>query len=210
MSEAWRQSKPDLARTVVKESLEELRCLWLRREHIATTAMTSNSLEATTSAVRKIAGFGGTGFGALVMDLTLMPLMPSPVDAATYTTVGPGARLGLNLLVGDPPGANSNNTGAKCEKYYLGLLLQLRDLQKQHFQEMFPDVAFEMSAHDVQFQLCGKVLRYRQGNRSLRLYGKGNLQLYGRGPRGPKAPRERRKRGLPSLGGFRVSLFKWR
>lgn len=117
-----------------------------------------NNWEAMASAMRKLMGFGGSGFMTkeTLLDTTYTGFWPSsetlfhghrftfPEDWESWTPIGPGARRGISRLLGfDEPKAVK-------EDVCLYNILDMKLKQKDYYpQEWIP-----LSPHDIQFQLC--------------------------------------------------------
>jgi hypothetical protein len=75
--------------------------LWEAREHLAEVAR-NNSLQSLHRAMKDLPGFGGGGFMAyeVVTDLNYTPVLSGAKDRYTWANAGPGAKRGLNRLLG--------------------------------------------------------------------------------------------------------------
>lgn len=75
--------------------------LWEAREHLAEVAR-NNSLQDLHRAMKDLPGFGGGGFMAyeVVTDLNYTPVLSDAKDRYTWANAGPGAKRGLNRLIG--------------------------------------------------------------------------------------------------------------
>ena len=86
-----------------------------------------------------------------------------PLDWNTYTPVGPGARRGLNVLLGRPIKQHL------AEDYALALCRKLYAVRDKYWNQP-GDIDLELS--DIQFSLC-ELAKYRQaseGKKQKRLY----------------------------------------
>lgn len=120
--------------------------LWEMRELLGSLAIETQSWEAVANEMRRLPGFGGTGF---MVKETLQDVMQTPVltdanDRNTWCPAGPGARRGLNRIYGRP-------LNAKVSEDHL--LHEMRDLFALSH-DNFPALMPVLELHDIQFQLC--------------------------------------------------------
>lgn len=75
--------------------------LWEAREHLAEVAR-NQSLQSLHRAFKDLPGFGGGGFMAyeVVTDLNYTPVLNDAKDRYSWANAGPGAKRGLNRLLG--------------------------------------------------------------------------------------------------------------
>lgn len=125
-----------------------LKNLWEARKDICKIAKETNSWEQTASRLRQIQGFGGTGFMAKE---TLLDTMHCafwenglPSDYWNWTPIGPGARRGINRLLGKSVDA------IMAEEEMLEIILMLTEQQELYW----PKDWGKLSPTDLQFQLC--------------------------------------------------------
>lgn len=125
-----------------------LKNLWNAKANIILMVANTNSWQKTSEALRKIQGFGGTGFMAKE---TLLDTMHcdfwkggKPSDYWTWTPIGPGGRRGINRVMGLEPDARTS------EEDMLKAIIELTSEQENHWQKEWGKLA----PTDVQFQLC--------------------------------------------------------
>jgi len=114
------------------------------------------SWRAACTRLRRVPGFGGSGFMAkeVLLDAMGWPSMRRLVhDDGDWTPPGPGARRGLNRLYGRPRdiGANATGDSALETSFVCEMRLLLRSLRS-----LDPEfcTSVNLDLHDVQFQLC--------------------------------------------------------
>ena len=114
------------------------------------------SWRAVCTRLRRVTGFGGSGFMAkeVLLDAMGWPSMRRLVrDEGDWTPPGPGARRGLNRLYGRPRdmGANATGDSALETSFVCEMRLLLRTLRS-----LDPEFckSVDLNIHDVQFQLC--------------------------------------------------------
>lgn len=136
--------------------------LWDRAESLVQLAEQERSWEIVSSEMRKIKGFGGSGF--MVKEILLDAMFTNfwwtgrPDDADTWTPIGPGANRGLERIFypeeGRPlgrineviAGEHLRQVHAEQRKYWPKLL---------KFSNKFPAWRQSpLSMHDVQFGMC--------------------------------------------------------
>ena len=78
--------------------------IWENREALAQTATESQSLQALHEAMGAYRGWGGGGFMSyeVVTDLNYTPVLSSAKDRDRWANAGPGAKRGLNRILGKP------------------------------------------------------------------------------------------------------------
>ena len=120
--------------------------LWEAREELAEVAVGTRSWRATAERMRRLPGFGGTGFMTkeVLQDVMQTPVLADAIDRNSWCPAGPGARRGLNRLAGRPV------TKVVSEPE---LLAEMRALFKRA-QDTLPSWMPEIELHDIQFQLC--------------------------------------------------------
>jgi hypothetical protein len=136
-----------------------LAALWQEAPRVVDAIESTRTWRAGYLQLAKCRGFGGSGFMAkeVLQDYLLWRRRPVK-DAATWTPVGPGARRGLNRLLGRPLAWDQREEGFTAE------VVALRGLVQPRWKRAFPK-AGELTAHDVQFCLCevDKYLRTKNG-----------------------------------------------
>jgi len=107
----------------------------------------TSSWEAVAYQMRKLHGFGGSGFMTkeVLQDALHTPVFTNCVDRNTWCPVGPGARRGLNRVF------NRDVKAKLPESAYLKEMLALFEARDFYWRDTF-DVELEL--HDIQFQLC--------------------------------------------------------
>jgi len=138
-----------------------LRDLHTAMSEILDVVQMTRSWQKTASVMRKIKGFGGTGFMTkeVLLDTTYTGFWGEPVDGSwgrfsfpkdwwTWTPIGPGARRGIARVLGhDDPSLAPNMNEARLLAY----ILELKDWQA-NFWDINEHGA--LSPTDIQFQLC--------------------------------------------------------
>lgn len=161
-----------------------LKALWKKAPELTDLAMDSGSWEAVADEMRKIQGFGGSGFMTkeILLDTTYTSFWSDdiythpddgtfsfPDDWWTWTPIGPGARRGAARVNGDDSAKPLKESDAGHIITTLG-----------HNQGIFwPDTWDKLAPHDIQFQLC-------------------EFDKYERVRLGQGKPRSRYRAGLPS------------
>ena len=134
-----------------------LAALWGAAPGVVEAIESTNTWEAGYRRLSDVRGHGGTGFMAkeVLQDYLLWRRKPV-TDAATFTPVGPGARRGLDRLLGRPVGAGWNERQATAR------VVELLGVVGPNWRKAFPRGG-KLTAHDVQFCLCevDKMLRVR-------------------------------------------------
>jgi hypothetical protein len=125
--------------------------LWKAAPRIVEAMRWACSWEAGYAEMSTLPGFKGTGFMCkeVLQDFLLVSQLEF-ADAATWTPMGPGARRGMNRLLGRPP---------KFKQPEAKFIVEVQDLHKQlapWWFETYPPKRGEerLTAHDVQFCLC--------------------------------------------------------
>lgn len=115
----------------------------------AQVAADSRSWEYVAKEMSTYEGFGGTGFMTkeVLLDTMFCPAFwPNGcTDKDTWTPVGPGARRGLNRVLG-----RDLNASMKPEE----MQASIRELRRIGQESLWPAEHGPLSMHDVQFQLC--------------------------------------------------------
>ncbi len=133
--------------------------LWDRAPAVVAAIQETRRWEAGYRVLYDVRGFGGTGFMAKEVLQDYLLWLPFEVkDAATWTPVGPGARRGLNRLLGRSLGFDQRE-----ERFTAEVVSLLAEIQPR-WHRAFPK-AGRLTAHDIQFCLCelDKYLRTASG-----------------------------------------------
>ena len=122
--------------------------LWQMAANIVAAMKTSCSWRAGYVMMAKLPGFGGAGFMAkeVLQDFLLITRLRID-DAETWTPMGPGARRGMNRMLGRPVDAG------QPEYRYIEEVQVLHSIIKLWWQDVYPGSEM-LTAHDVQFCLC--------------------------------------------------------
>jgi len=105
--------------------------------------------EMAYAALRKVPGFGGSGFMAKEVLQDVLLMWPNEVvDAALWTPMGPGARRGMNRLKGRKPGFR------QPEAKFIHEVQEIHGQLARWWDTMFGTLGDGLTAHDVQFCLC--------------------------------------------------------
>lgn len=120
--------------------------LWKAREKLGLIATRTRSWRATAEHMRRMLGFGGTGFltKEVLQDVLHTPVLADAVDRNTWCPAGPGARRGLNRLAGRDLRASVGEPKLLCE------MRRLFDDASATLPSWMP----KLELHDIQFQLC--------------------------------------------------------
>lgn len=120
--------------------------LWNASEELATIARTTKSWAAVGQHLRKLPGFGGTGFMAkeLLQDVMQTPVLHDAIDRNSWCPLGPGARRGLNRV------HDRVRDRQIPESVLLSELTMLFALAVASMPQFMPP----LELHDIQFQLC--------------------------------------------------------
>ena len=136
-----------------------LKALHKKTEELIDNRINFNSWEQVAQEMRKINGFGGSGFMTkeILLDTTYTAFWDNekehPVDGKfsfpddwwTWTPIGPGARRGAARVMGDYEAKPVSEAKASELIKYLCL--------DQDFHDMEP-LTEQLAPHDIQFQLC--------------------------------------------------------
>lgn len=127
---------------------EYLGGLWRARSAIIKAMRTSHRWEDGYQHLTKLPGFGGSGFMAkeVLQDFLLMSKMQID-DAETWTPMGPGARRGMNRLLG------RDKWFKQPEEMFIDEVQQVHSILAPWWKKTYPK-AEALTAHDVQFCLC--------------------------------------------------------
>jgi hypothetical protein len=79
--------------------------IWRDRNILAAKIAAENTLQDAHELFGKYQGWGGGGFMAyeVVTDFNYTPILPNPTDRYTWANAGPGAKRGLNWIMGREP-----------------------------------------------------------------------------------------------------------
>jgi hypothetical protein len=131
--------------------------LWKAREELGRVAVQSQSWRATAEQMRRLPGFGGTGFMTkeVLQDTMHTPVLSGAIDRNTWCPAGPGARRGLNRL------SERELRTLVPEAQLLAEMLSLFERGS----DVVPSWMPALELHDIQFQLCefDKYERVRTG-----------------------------------------------
>lgn len=138
--------------------------IWKAAFCIVSAVRATNSWEAAASVLRRVKGYGGTGFMAkeVLQDACLTPLLRDAEDLDTWSPCGPGARRGLNWVF-----KRDLNFVQKEHKF----IEEMRVIHRQQGNALPKDFP-HLTLHDVQFCLCeyAKLRHISAGNRGKRKY----------------------------------------
>lgn len=125
-----------------------LRGLWASRRDIIQEIEKTNTWEGGYNEMSKLPGFKGTGFMTkeVLQDFLLVTTLPI-YDAEDWTPMGPGARRGMNRLMG------RKAEYRQPEAAFIGEVQDLWKQLKDWWKDTYPK-AENLTAHDVQFCLC--------------------------------------------------------
>lgn len=145
-------NRPGPKEDVVTDFLEGL---WRESEAIAADGLSKNRWADMVASIRKVDGFGGTGFMAKEIALDTMLYGWKPTDRFIWTPFGPGGRRGLNRVMGRPL-----DTKIPEET----MLHELWDIMKR-VTAVWPKEFPALTATDIQFNMCewDKYCRTRDG-----------------------------------------------
>jgi hypothetical protein len=140
---------------------EEVLCtfikgVWDNAKAIADECEHTRTWESMVLGLRKLDGFGGSGFMAKEVALdTFVIDQWVPEDKMTWTPLGPGGRRGLNRVCGRPLNKNIAEQ----------TMLQEISMLREHIMKNWPKKWPELSVTDIQFNLCewDKYCRVRDG-----------------------------------------------
>lgn len=115
-------------------------------ERLVKLARETKSWKAVALEMKKIQGFGGTGFMTkeVLQDAIHTPVLFDCTDRNSWCPVGPGARRGLNRVYG-------RDVDAHVPEFQF-----LEEMKSLFFErvEFWPEAYVELELHDIQFQLC--------------------------------------------------------
>jgi len=181
--QAWKAGDEEIILKRYWKTCQLLEPLWKSSELVVKVALMTRSCEKTTKCLMKVTGFGGTGFAAkeVVQDLLFTPLFQSwdPAsskfksccnDLSTWCIVGPGARRGLNRLLGREVDLLAYCPAAKTQEAFLVEMHKLFAARKRggRWPSQIRGVTQpDLLLHDVQFSLCEfdkyERAKYREG-----------------------------------------------
>lgn len=120
--------------------------LWFCADLITKCMGEAGSWEAGFRELTKLDGFGGTGFMAkeVLQDYLLCRPGKWCKDRDTWSPMGPGARRGINRLLGQPVDRR------ETEAYFIAALMDVRGAVNDEL----VGTGIRLTAHDVQFCLC--------------------------------------------------------
>lgn len=123
-----------------------LAAVWENRLALATIAEETKSWRLVAEGLRRLPGFGGTGFMAkeVLQDVLHTPVLRHAVDRNHWCPAGPGARRGLNRIYERPL------SSAVPENKLLQEMKSLYELSEKALADFMPT----LELHDIQFQLC--------------------------------------------------------
>ena len=119
---------------------------WRECEALCDVAERARSWEMVAKEMMKIKGFGGSGFMTkeILQDALHTKVFPTCTDLNTWCPVGPGAKRGINRVLGNDVSAPlKGDTGLDT------LLTLFADRAK-----FWPEDWVTLELHDIQFQLC--------------------------------------------------------
>lgn len=120
--------------------------LWHARKNIVLAIDATMTWEAGYHELKKVDGFGGSGFMAKeVLQDFLMAGGGTVQDHATWTPMGPGGRRGMNRLLG------RDWLYRQAEEKFIAEVKALREELEPWWHEK---MGGSLTAHDVQFNLC--------------------------------------------------------
>jgi hypothetical protein len=136
---------------------EYLTPLWHKSFELAEISKMTGSWQKTAEEMRKLPGFGGTGFMTkeVLLDAMQTPVLEDCNDRNTWCPLGPGARKGLNVVMGREMGK------AVPEQQMLEEMIDLFTIAPNFMAPYMP----ELELHDIQFSLCEtfKYVKVRTG-----------------------------------------------
>jgi len=140
-----------------------LRTLWEHLPGLIDIATRTQKWQAVGEMMYNFPGFGGTGFMTkeVLQDVMLTPILRNCTDRFEWTPVGPGARRGINLLLGGEASKKMN------EKFGLACIKALHDICVKRMESWMPSPINEFDLHCVQFALCeiAKYIKAQGGER---------------------------------------------
>ncbi len=119
---------------------------WAECPNLVKIATETRSWEAVANEMMKLKGFGGTGFMTkeVLQDAMHTPVLSDCTDRNTWCPVGPGARRGINRLLG------RDHTDSLKAADGLAVMLDIFNQRADYW----PEDYVELELHDIQFQLC--------------------------------------------------------
>lgn len=122
--------------------------LWKKRQAIVDAIREHRSWKAGYDVMSTLPGFKGSGFMCkeVLQDYLLMTRLPID-DAETWTPMGPGARRGMNRLLG------RKKDYKQPEDLFIDEVQQVWSILAPWWKKAYPK-AEKLTAHDVQFCLC--------------------------------------------------------
>jgi|TARA_R110002167_G_scaffold55830_4_gene158553 hypothetical protein len=120
--------------------------LWHKLPDLVQVAEKTHSWQAVALEMMKLKGFGGTGFMTkeVLQDALHTSVFERCVDRNTWCPVGPGAKRGINRVLG-----NLHTAPLRFEKG-LQVMKELFAARKTYWSGNY----IELELHDIQFQLC--------------------------------------------------------
>tara|TARA_R100001369_G_scaffold92046_2_gene135258 strand:+ start:342 stop:1199 length:858 start_codon:yes stop_codon:yes gene_type:complete len=117
---------------------------WEKAPEICNVAENTRTWEHTAKMMMGLKGFGGSGFMTkeILQDALHTKVFPTCTDTNTWCPVGPGAKRGLNRVLGFHKDAKLNN----------GLEVMIRLFDERCV--FWPEDWVTLELHDIQFQLC--------------------------------------------------------
>lgn len=125
---------------------EFLTPLWHKLPSLIQVADKTHSWQAVATEMMKLKGFGGTGFMTkeVLQDALHTSVFEHCVDRNTWCPVGPGAKRGINRVLG-----KLHDAPLSFEKG-LQVMQELFAARKTYWSGNY----IELELHDIQFQLC--------------------------------------------------------
>lgn len=123
--------------------------LWAARDMLISIARLDRRWQTFIEEMKKINGFGGTGFMAkeVTLDTLMTGIWPEqPKDLNTWCPAGPGALRGISRLLG-----HDNPYLHKVSQK--DALVAMKDIFAMRA-TYWPEDYVELELHDIQFQLC--------------------------------------------------------
>lgn len=154
--------------------------LWDRRDRIAEVAQETKRWEMVAVEMKKLPGFGGTGFMTkeALQDVMQTPVLANARDRNTWCPAGPGARRGLNRI------HNRDLKRVVGEAQLLKEMISLLTASALALPAFMP----ELELHDIQFQLCEydkyERVRFGQGRPKARYEPPSALKMRATAPSG--------------------------
>jgi hypothetical protein len=126
-----------------------LKPVYENRHKLAEVARDTNSLQEMHSALSEYPGWGGGGFMAyeVVTDLNYTSVLANAHDRYTWANAGPGARRGLNRLLGEPLEKSMRQPVANSKMHSL---LQM----KNDFSKLPPKTKKQIDMRTIEHSLC--------------------------------------------------------